>query len=925
MNEITVCEDVFNPTTWQKYECGDVRDFLMQYFPAWPEGAHVYHRFVAQSCDVTPYDELTTDKLGELNGSFYVVVYPNLPVWVVIVIAIVVAAVAIGIAFLLRPTASPNIKNQQASSPNNSLSDRQNSARPGERIPDIYGKVQAIPDLIASPYTVFVNSKELEICYMCVGRGNYEIASAGGHYKIYDDTTPVDEIAGTSVEVYAPGVSPNSAVPTPQLRIGTAIGRQITNVKRFTQVNGQSLLAPNASNLNGDNNIRFVYPDIIQTNDPKEDFTKRYAAADVLNIVGNAVDSAGIQPTVSLNGAYTVLSVSATTIVLSAPAAVNANWNALNAFGSHESTYGSPQLYTSGPRWIGPFLVNVNDANEIWCNFVAPNGLYKDDGKNQYAMSVDILVGIQAVDSTGTPIGSERFYTGTLNGESTVRNQRGITMENILPIAGPCQVRVQRTNATDTTFQGTIVDDVRWRDMYSSSLVLLNDFGDITTIQTAVYATEGALTIKSRKLNLIVTRKIKQLNPDGTLSGGLVAVSDAGSILVAMTTDAAIGNRPVAEIDTVQIAATITAINAYFASSRCSEFCYTFDDAKVSFEESVADVANAIFCTAYRRGNVIKLLFEKQTNNSVALYNHRNKLPKSETRTVTFGPVSEFDGVDYEYTNSNDPTFQNIDTRETLHFPLDGSARNPKKVQSVGVRNVIQAWLQGWRLYNKIRFQNTTVQFVATQEAALRVLNERILVADNTRSDTQDGEVLAQNSLELTLSQEVTMLSTTEFSNEIDSYTIFLYLEDDTVEAIQCSLSNPVNNKSNKIILATAPSQPLSTDGSNYARTSYSIVKDVSGRPSAFLLAEKAAKDSMTFEMKAINYDDRYYVHDTDAQFGIIQENAIVPPNYPAGYAAGGGYPGPSGTAPTGGGYSGPGGYTSGGTGSDGTIHGASL
>jgi hypothetical protein len=69
----------------------------------------------------------------------------------------------------------------------------------------------------------------------------------------------------------------------------------------------------------------------------------------------------------------------------------------------------------------------------------------------------------------------------------------------------------------------------------------------------------------------------------------------------------------------------------------------------------------------------------------------------------------------------------------------------------------VQAYYHAHRSWNKIKYQNVTVEFEATEEAELALLMDRILVANNTRSHTLDGEILKQDGLILTLSREITL------------------------------------------------------------------------------------------------------------------------------------------------------------------------
>jgi hypothetical protein len=107
------------------------------------------------------------------------------------------------------------------------------------------------------------------------------------------------------------------------------------------------------------------------------------------------------------------------------------------------------------------------------------------------------------------------------------------------------------------------------------------------------------------------------------------------------------------------------------------------------------------------------------------------------------------------------------------------------------------------------------VEWEGLQEAAPLVRGDRVLVADNTRPDTQDGEVESQDGLVLTLSQDVDLSSPA-------GYFIFLQLPDASVDAIPC-VAGP---ESNQAQLSRPPRIALSLDVMAYARATYQIVRN---------------------------------------------------------------------------------------------------
>lgn len=865
MKTLTLCENTFDASTWQTVEVEDVREFLFNHFGGiWPKSAHIYLGHVATNADITPYDEAGIERLGSVAGPFFVVVYPEGIELILLVVALVVAAVAVGLSFLLRPHPPAN---QQAGSPNNELTARQNQARPNGRIPDIFGQLRSTFDLLMVPYKQFDSNIETEHCYMCIGRGAYDVV------EIRDGITALSQMDGASIAVFPPNNSPNSLIPAPQFTLGPAITDKVVNLQNLESITGQILRPPNDAYKGGGHSsgaIRYRYPNLIES-DGSVDFSEYFGVGDLLTIGGietnddAATDPGGVISSTHLHGTYVCDAVSSGSISLHNAPTVNPNWNIVNTFTGSVSTFRGANLIAASGNFYVPdpagisgltyFFVPFPGATEVWCNFVCPNGCYEvDQDGNQHGLTVTVTLSVRPCDSTGTPTGPETGFNITLIGSRKLRNQVGATLKaSISAGTGGILIRAIRDTDTDLRQGFSVSDQVQWRECYIVSAVAALDFGNITTVQTIIQNTPSALSVRDRKMNALVTRHVP------VPSGSALAPSiNAADIICAMSLDPFIGNLQPADVDIAgiyDIAGAGGVIETYFRmypdTTLPTQFSYTFDDATISFEESVSDVATSIFCTAFRRGGLLALSFEGQTPNSTLLFNHRNKIPKSETRTVTFGTLTQNDGINLDYVEPNAPNYPNMDTTVTLYFPPSKTATNPKKIKTVGIRNVAQASVLGWRMYYKLLAQNTSVQFECTEEAALLVLQDRILVADNTRPDTQDGDVINQAVLLLDLSQNVTFVLGR-------SYTIFLQHANETVEAIPITAGlNP-----NQVLLGHAPSFPCLTDPANYAKTTYIIVDDSPVRQSAFLVAEKTPKDAKTWEVKAVNYDDIYYSMD---------------------------------------------------------------
>lgn len=574
-----------------------------------------------------------------------------------------------------------------------------------------------------------------------------------------------------------------------------------------------------------------------------------YADLDGVGTTGYAHNISMIVPPVTqeidLAGAYVVATVSPTQITLTSPEDVNPDWNTVGMFpGLKTRLLSSFVSTTNAGNWIGPFIVEPADTTLLVANFVAAQGLYKDNGKKQTAFPVTIQIEATPVDSADTPIGPPQTFSTTIPGNPSGRDSRAVTLVCELANPGRQSVRARRSTDADYNFKGSIADEVKWKDLYGVSPVDLSHFGNVTTVHSRTYATEGALNVKERKLNMLVTRLVPN-RIAGTSFTAPAATTNAADIFTALCLDPYIGGRALAELDLDAIYGAVAEAVSYFGIADAGRFSYTFDDDNTSFEESGSIIASAVFCSAFRQASLIRLALERATENSEILFNHRNKLPASETRTARFGNLDGNDGVEVEYIDPSD------DSSVTLYLPSDRSATKPRQIKALGARSRIQAYWTAWRAYNKIRFQNMGVEFTALQEAAVVARNSRVLIADNTRPETQDGELISQAGLQLETSQPVT------FAGGV-GYTMFIQLPDGTVD----SMPVVAGSNDHHVVIGRAPRVALIFGNDQYALPTYQIVRNDSPRPDAFLISEREPASNFTFTVRAINYSPLYYAND---------------------------------------------------------------
>jgi len=170
MQKELIIIDNTNDNSTETFLVESVSEFLSSKFAKFPESAKIYHLHLAENCEVTPKNEAEIELLEKLEGKIYVVVYPEKALYK----SIIADFTRVLNIFLPKQAVPDEPATSYQQSANNELVNRENKPRINGRWPDICGTVTSIFDLL-SEYKIFENGKEIEFCYMAVGRGEYEI------------------------------------------------------------------------------------------------------------------------------------------------------------------------------------------------------------------------------------------------------------------------------------------------------------------------------------------------------------------------------------------------------------------------------------------------------------------------------------------------------------------------------------------------------------------------------------------------------------------------------------------------------------------------------------------------------------------------------------------------------------------------------
>ena len=916
--------------------------------------ARLYKDAICAQNDVTPKTKEQAWALKDASGLYQVVCHAGDPGTIMIAAAILSVATAV-YTYMNMPKPPKDLGGVNGST-NNSLAQRQNQHRVGGRVPDIYGKVKSIPDLIAAVYRYYRNNIQVEECLLCIGTGYFDIKQA----DIKEGETPVNTIEGASLSVYEPNQSLLS--PAPQIKIGEAFDTVPLVTKQVSSIDGkQTLLSPNTNRLlfnkitvnsnvisfgesvrteykqswdttsetfkvslanipvdpvqyfntgekiiinglqfgaaqdetisgNTDvdmsgvltisskkdialvNNFKKIRVSSLLVNDPTKgqiDLSGEFAVSNItksgsadawfyevtladgfkdvnsnyLLMTDNAVSVISAVLTdntsnIDLDGTYTIASIADRKITLVNPASINPNWNRLGELTAQQiSDFSNKAISIAGTKdnYVGWYYAGSKDSIGMMLNFVAQNGIYQGDKAKQVAIRVEYQM---VVD--GVPTGEIYKHGEVMQGVANNRNAIGLTINKRLPQPGQFRFRVKRDN--DNGNAADLIDDVTFESAYSYYESTKTAYPLDTVVRLRRLAI-GSGTNAS-ELNMIVARRINTDN-------GFVATSNFADIVTAMATDSYIGRMQANEVDAAALKAVLNEVMNYFGTDKAAEFNYTFDDTNASYQEMIAFVAEAVFCNARRENGQHYFAFERQTANSLLLFNHRNMKPESLTVSEAFGIKDNHDGVELKWRNPDDNYAEAV-----IKLP-DSLRTNYKTIETRGVTNYAQAWFIANRAWNKLKYGRKAIEFGAYGEADLVTRMDRIAVVDSTVPILCSGEVEAQSNLVLSLDYPLPSL-------DLTGLTIHLQLKNGVVDVID--IASIIDEYT--VQLARIPMQPLVVDGVTH--TTFAITKPSSSGFDAYLVEEKSASSMFESSITATKYDDRYYQNDTDFINGLI-------------------------------------------------------
>lgn len=813
-----------------------------------PQGLRIYKGPISSENDITKCI-IETGFENNHNVTYEIAI---MPAGTAVASLVVTALISVAAAVLLQPNIdTPESATSTVNSSANELGSRANKPRLGSRIPDIRGlEVNCIPDLWSN-YRFFENQVEFDLAYLCISSGS------GVASNIRDGLTDYSTIDGASLEIYAPYTSPRSG-HSPVDSIGSPITQDIFVVEESNEVTGQSLIPPNINIMPSP--YRYASNGGIRSDDSSVDPRLFHNAGDQIVLIEWFVfeetsQGSGVYTRYDISGTYTIASVTETEIVVTIPPAQQAGWDAIETnymlvtsrAWQNNTTPANWALIDPGAGWtehnfaiainpvgvtafIGPFVVSGTDVCLV--NLIAPQGLYKKGQTTEY-FSIEVQYVFENLDNPG------EITNGIITLSSNREEQSATSVFFTTPYTN-ATLTLNRTSARDYSFNGSVIDDVKWRDLYLMKIPEENQYGNVTTCLALTKGTQSALKLKELQVNMQWLRNAE-------IDGGLqVSSNNWADVILSIHLDPYFGRGSIETINKTNLYAVQQEIIDYFGSDLFIKVGYTFDSLKTRYEEALSILCDAVNVTYIPIGNQINFFFERPQDNAGLQFGALNKNFSSGEERISrsFKPFNEHDSVVLTYRD------QVTRTTETLYFPEDRSGFRPLEVNYLGCINRRPALVHGWREYYKLINGREQHEFTALDVGRLANRGLRIDVIDNTDFMNNSGYITQQSGLKVTLSEPASF-------NGVNK-SIGLTRSDGSVEVIPIT---EVSDDEFSVFLTRQPTEAIYT-GWDREKTQYTLLSDNERLNSARLVRETEYNGPDDIRVNCINYTPLYYQQD---------------------------------------------------------------
>jgi hypothetical protein len=647
-------------------------------------------------------------------------------------------AISVAVSLAVTLLMVPDTPQVSTDGNNNVINGQTNAARLYQAIPDIYGTINAFPDLITSEATKSYNNNTngADITqHMCIGMGYYDFQTS----DVKLGNTRIESISGSNVEVYKPlnGVTtiPNfeSHYSAPEIEgqpllyeTETYIPEKIGFIANVQNVSGDIL-------INNTNNLT------------------SYLNGTEVTITGGHV---GIENDgLSLDGLYTVISTTSNSIQL----------RPVNPIPEIEQVQGNPVFNSSliaagnnAETVVGPFDSGIEGDNLIF-DLAYTRGIDVPDN------SIVHIITVQEIDGpSGNTIGLKRSLifadSSNLKDDDFGRQNRSYTFDP--SIFGLEKKRFFRFTVVRVSEISDEADEPSTAQLERVAVVNTYDqieLENVTAIKVDIPQTASALSPRENKVNVEVTRKTVSRSASGnTPESGLTPSRKFADAILHEYVE--VFGRSSSELDLDSLYEIQDSLDDGITQG-LGDFSFTFDDLEMSLAERLSTICNCCRVKTYMDGGVWRFTREEATDLRAGIITKRDI---AKDREYSRGWKSQlpngYDGVKLEYldpkTNKKAFLYRKFDSEGKV---VDGRSKNPKEVTLSGCRNYNQAVNRAELECRRIVSEYWTVKDTLMQQGNLYDIGDIVEYADVYREDIYSGEIVGINGGTMYLSEDINL------------------------------------------------------------------------------------------------------------------------------------------------------------------------
>jgi hypothetical protein len=384
--------------------------------------------------------------------------------------------------------------------------------------------------------------------------------------------------------------------------------------------------------------------------------------------------------------------------------------------------------------WKGPFIANPPNTlvDRVEVDFSASRGSFAFDpvtgGLDPKSWAADLEA--REIDADGEPVGAGTWLTlGTFAETKRSQEPWRWTQEYIFDYAARWEVRIRRTDIEDESLQaGHQLDWIGLRGRLTS----IRRFAGMTCLDIRMKASGDLNSVTSRRVNLIVTRKLPTWDDEaGAMTTEVTATRNPCDAFAYIARSSNGGRIPDDKIDLAGLYE-----NYDFFDYEGWTFDFVFDQS-ITVSEGLARVARAVIAERVVQGSKLRLVRDTPTVAPVAMFGPRNIRQGSVELSYSMVDSTSADALICTYMHPK--TWKPAD----LTIAFDDSAQDrPTRLPLHGITNREQAWAVGWWIARQNKYRRRVVKWGTEMEGLAVLFGDGISFSHDMPRWGQSMEVL---------------------------------------------------------------------------------------------------------------------------------------------------------------------------------------